>query len=70
MDTLKHDLLVALSKYFEEVASHCAAKKDPSPPKPVDDWIDFAAVAANSASAASSAKIDKDADKILPKVLV
>ena len=77
LGTLKHDLLVALSKYFEEVASHCNAKNDPNwiynrppTPKPVDDWIDFAAVAANSASAASSGKIDKDADKMMPKVLV
>ena len=70
LGTLKHELLVALRKYFEEVQAHCAAKEVRCwTPTPVDDWIDFSAVAANSASAASSGRIDKDAEKLMPKVL-
>ena len=66
--SLKAELLETLEKSYDELATHCASRlPNASLPKPVEPWIDFDAVAANTAITKSR---DKDAqEQLLPKII-
>jgi hypothetical protein len=68
VSALKVDLLVALLKFYEDLVAHCKTSRDTAPPQPVEQWIDFAAVAAKSASTKFHGKGAKD-ELLLPKVI-
>ena len=56
VSALKTDLLGALKKLCDELVAHCNTKKISAPLTPVEACIDFAAVAAKSASTTSRGK--------------
>ena len=68
VSTWKIDLSGALKKFYDELVAHCKTTTISAPPTPVEAGIDFAAVAAKSASTKSRGKGVKE-EQLLPKVI-
>jgi hypothetical protein len=66
---LKAELLGGLPKFYDELAAHCQSRLPTAyPPKPVESWIDFEAIAPKSARRKSRDTHVQDA-QLLPKVI-